>query len=398
MSARTPATNQHTTASSESAVVSEDRGDDFKQTVAIVLDSGSGYTKAGFSGDERPQTMIKSSTGMFIGSRWNTKKSEELDYYIGHNIPRKDLVMKKPITHGIVTDWDALEKLWHHVFYHELQVCPEEHGILVTDPPYTPSTNREKTAEVLFEGFEVPAIYLAPQSVLSIYSYGRLTGLVVDSGSGCTYVSPVYNGYCLPHATSRLDLAGQALNEHLSKLAAEAGHCFSSKEISIVQDMKEKCCYVSEDLGEELRSEEQGYLMDYLLPDGNTITLGSQRFLCPEILFCPSTVGVSQPGMHIMAMNSLKKCATEHQAVMMKNVATCGGSSLLPGFSERLKMEMLKLVPQGSPVAVLSGPHRQFSSWVGGSIITCLSSFQSMWVKKQEYMERGPTIMHSKCY
>ncbi|KAK6480625.1 actin-3-like [Huso huso] len=370
----------------------------FKETVAIIVDSGSGYTKAGFSGDEQPRTVLKSSVGIIPQKSRSTKEGPE--YFIGYNIPKErvDVVKKKPITHGIVTDWDALEKLWHHTFYWELRICPEEHGILVTDAPLSPTTNREKMAELLFEEFRVPAMYVAHQSLLSVYSYGRTTGLVVESGSGATYVSPIHNGYSMPHATFRLDLAGRALTEYLGKLMADAGNRFSSQEKPVVREIKKQCCYISQDYEAELRSEERGYLMDYVLPDGHAITLGSERFRCPEILFCPSTLGVSEAGIHVMTMNSLQKCPTEQHEQMMDSIMVCGGSSLLRGFPERLKKEMIKLAPRGAKINVIAGPHREFSAWVGGSIMACLNSFQPMWVSSQDYNERGPFMVHHKCY
>ncbi|CDQ86814.1 actin-3 [Oncorhynchus mykiss] len=365
-----------------------DSSEDFKQNVAIVIDPGSGSIKAGFSGDEKPHKVLRSVVGL--------SKKDQTECYFGNNIPCKDsddLILKRPITSGMISDWDSLEKLWSHVLYEELQVCPEEHGILMTDPAFSPISNREKTAELLFEGFGAPAMYVGYQPVLSMYSYGLVTGLVVDSGAGCTSVSPVCNGYCLPHATFHMDLAGKGVSDYLSKLLADVGHGSALQQKSSVQDMKKQSCYVS-----QLSSEDKGTPLDYQLPDGTTLTLCDERFRGPEILFCPSDAGMSQPGVHILAMNSLQKCAPEWQTALMANVALCGGSSMFSGFPERLQAEMEKLAPRDSMIGMLSGAHREFASWVGGSIITCLSSFQPMWVKGQDYQEEGSSVVRNKCY
>ncbi|XP_067100135.1 actin-1-like [Osmerus mordax] len=360
--------------------------EDFMENVAIVIDPGSGYTRAGFSGTERPKAVTKSLVQM--------KMMDQC--YFGLQIPSKgsdNLSLKSPVTNGIITDWDSTEKLWSHIIYEKLQVCPKEHGILVTDPAFSPISNREKIAELLFEKFSAPAMYVNYQPVLSMYSSGLVTGLIVDSGASRTSVSPVCNGYCLPHATFHMDLAGQAISDYLSKLIKDLGCGY----ISCVEEMK-KSCYISQNYETELRGELRRQPLDYRLPDGTTFSLGDERFLCPEILFCPSIAGVSKPGVHVMAMNSLQKCNPEWRDALMTNVVLCGGSSLFSGLTERLQMEMEKLAPRDSGVRVMSGPHQECSSWVGGSIITCLSSFQPMWVKRQEYEEEGSAVVRKRCF
>ncbi|XP_030634251.1 actin-3-like [Chanos chanos] len=378
-----------------------DSSEDFKENVAIVIDSGSGCIKAGYSGDERPRAVLRSSVGVTRHEETKTSGEDQAEYLFGSGIPSKDsadVIIKKPITNGVVTDWESLEKLWHHILYKDLQACPKEHGVLVTDSPLSSVSSRAKIAELLFEQFETPALYISHKPVLCAYSYGLVSGLVVDSGSGSTFVSPVCNGYCLPHATFQMDLAGRAVTSCLQKLMTGAGFGSVAQHKFIVREIKKQTCYVSPDFERELKSDKHGQLLDYQLPDGSTVTLGDERFRCPEILFCPSIAGVSQPGIHITAMNSLQMTAPEWHATLMANVVMSGGTTLLNGFPERLQAEMEKLAPRDSKIRVLSGDHREFASWLGGSILPCLSSFQPMWVKRQDYFENGSCIVQKKCY
>ncbi|KAJ1109253.1 hypothetical protein NDU88_006616 [Pleurodeles waltl] len=380
----------------DAAVITEDdNSEKYKDFAAIVIDTGTGFTKAGFSGEESPRSILKTNVGV---PRMRGKDSPL--YYIGDGIPqnRSDIQTRNVMTHGVVTDWDALEMLWHHIFYTELSVCPEELAVLVTDAPMSPATNREKAAELLFENFGVPAMYVSPQSLLSMYSYGRVSGLVVESGYGTSYTAPIHDGYVLPHATYRLDLGGSALTEYLAKLLAESGNPFGADEMGLVCDIKEKYCYIASDFEMEMQGDEKNYLVDYSLPDGQIISIGSERFRCPEAFFNPTAIGIPEVGIHVLAMNSVLKCAPEHQAQLLSNVVVCGGSSLLRGFLERIKKELSLSEKAKTAINVMSSPHRKTAAWLGGSIVSCLDSFQNLWIKRELYDDNGPSVVHSHCF
>jgi actin-related protein len=121
------------------------------------------------------------------------------DWYVGEEAETKRgiLTLKYPIEHGIVTNWDEMEKIWHHTFENELRVAPDERPILLTENFWGPKANREKTTQIMFETFHTPAMYISHHSVLALYASGRTTGIVVDCGDGVTHTVPVWEGEAL---------------------------------------------------------------------------------------------------------------------------------------------------------------------------------------------------------
>eukprot|EP01083_Nonionella_stella_P006107 17681_1 len=364
----------------------------------IVIDNGAYMTKSGFGGDDAPRAVFPSivsrprHTDIMMGMA--QKCAYVGDEALSH---RNTLAPRFPIEHGIVTNWDNMEKIWHHTFYNELRIQPEEHSVLLTEQPLNPKANREKMTQIMFETFNVPAMYVGVTAVLSLLASGRTTGIVVDAGGSQSHTVPIYEGHALQPAVSRLHLGGRDITDYLMKILTERGYSFTtSAERRFVRDIKEKLAYVTEVFEENKKKVD--IEKNYELPDGQVITISSERFRCAELLFKPHLIGCESEGIDRLSFESIMKCAVDLRSDLYANIVLCGGSTMFPGLDVRFKKEMIALAPASIKVHVVAPPERKYSVWIGGSILSSLSTFHELSISKDEYDETGPGLVHFKCF
>ncbi|KAL0490119.1 actin, partial [Acrasis kona] len=374
----------------------------YNQNSSIVADFGSGGIKAGLSGRDKPHTIIDTLVGrprekqsmLTPTSTSSTSTAQQLStdkIYMGKQVQamRGILSLSRPIQRGLVSDWDDMEHLYHHVLD---QYANDERYLLMTEPPHNIRKHREKQCMIMFETFRSPGYYVTGGSALSLYATGRVSGLVVDVGEGVSSCVPIYQGCAISHASNKINVAGGDLNHYLSDLLAQEhpawkGHAGSTSLIEVVRDIKENVCRVKNkndfDLG-QLKQE-------YTLPDGTVLSMNENCiYQCAEALFDTSLIGVESPGLPKLCYQSVFSCDVDLRRVLVENVIMAGGSTLMKGFDIRLGSEIDAMTPAGVKCHITSPHDRQYVQWTGGSILASLSEFHRMAISKQEYEEIGP--------
>lgn len=401
---------------------------------ACVIDVGTGYTKLGYAGNKEPQFIIPSAIAVKetakVGdeaTRRLTRGVEDLDFFIGDEamVQTTPYGVKYPVRHGLVEDWDLMERYLEQCIFKYLRAEPEDHFFLLTEPPLNTPENREYTAEIMFESFNVPGLYIAVQAVLSLAASmmkkkvkgaGSLTGVVIDSGDGVTHVIPVAEGYVIGSCIKHIPIAGRSITSFIQQLLREREIGIPPEQsLETAKAIKERHCYVCPNLAKEFHrydTEPGKFIKEYTGVNSITkkefsVDVGYERFLGPEIFFHPEfanpdfTVPISET-----VDNVVQNCPIDVRRDLYRNIVLSGGSTMFKDFGKRLERDIRKNVdarlkvtqsltgqtPKPIEVQVISHQMQRYAVWFGGSLLASTPDFYKVSHTKAQYDEYGPSI------
>lgn len=364
----------------------------------VVIDNGSGTFLAGLSDQVSPRCIIKPNA---VGRPKHKTGIIKDDNIIGDRLypMRNTLSLSYPIERGVVTNWDDMERIWRYMYDQELRIKSEDRPVLIADATLNPAGNREKMLQVMMETFHVPGFLAMNQGLLSLYASGRTTGTVLNVGDGVCHVDTAYEGESELSSRRRIEVAGRDLTLYLQKLLYARGYSFTTAaEIEMVREIKENlCCVRLHKETDNSKSSTDSPEKSYSLPDGSKLTLNNERFLCPEALLKPSLLGFDFPGIHELVKESIDSCDISSRRSLYNNIILSGASTMFPQLHSRLDIEIRALVSDHLPLRVIAPPERRSSAWIGGAVVSSLSSFDDILISRQEYEEFGPGIVHRKC-
>ena len=364
----------------------------------IVLDHGTSTVKAGFAGTKSPHFIVPTVVG--------TPK-EDADmvgiknkaYFVGNEALVKTnlLNLVNPVENGIVTNWEFMTQLWDELFANMFHCPLGDVCILTGEKPGITKQNKTKMAQILFETFQVGGFSSIQQSTLALFSNGLLTGLVLDDGEGIANITPVYEGYTIPHAIIHTQLCGRFLTENLKKLIIERDPQTADWDLPEFVAIKDKLVYSPIDYQAEEQSPE--VLEKLRLPSGRYYEVGREKFIATEALFDPTMAGLETDGIHQVMFDSIMKCDIDIRKDLYKNIFLAGGTTMISGFAERIEKEVIALAPPSMKICVIAPPQRKDAVWIGGSVLGNQDFFfENMMITKKEFQEQGENIINRKCH
>ena len=239
---------------------------------AVIIDNDTGYTKMGYAGNIDPDFVIP--TAILDKTLVVSINYDKYDYLIGEQAINQAKISKKhkltyPMKDGIIESWDLMEKYWHQSIYGYLKCDPQEHYFVLTEPPMNPPENRENIAEIFFETFNVPGLYIGVRAVFALLGYSNifenmnkrekekmdehqkdafksLTGVVVDSGDSATYIVPICDGFVVESNIKHIPIAGRKITKFMEQMIGERGEKIPTEDLYFAtMELKEKHGYLT---------------------------------------------------------------------------------------------------------------------------------------------------------
>eukprot|EP00295_Goniomonas_pacifica_P020737 CAMPEP_0175858556 /NCGR_PEP_ID=MMETSP0107_2-20121207/29730_1 /TAXON_ID=195067 ORGANISM="Goniomonas pacifica, Strain CCMP1869" /NCGR_SAMPLE_ID=MMETSP0107_2 /ASSEMBLY_ACC=CAM_ASM_000203 /LENGTH=411 /DNA_ID=CAMNT_0017175007 /DNA_START=9 /DNA_END=1244 /DNA_ORIENTATION=- len=395
---------------------------------AVVIDNGTGYTKMGYAGNIAPSYIVPTviATDDSVGKQTQKGKIDDLDFYIGDEAMsnKAGYGITYPVREGMVDNWDHMERFWQRCIFKYLRCEPEDHVFVLTEPPLNAPENREYTAEIMFETFNVSGLYIAVQAVLALAASWTakkskdrtLTGTVVDSGDGVTHTIPVAEGYVIGSSIKSMPIAGRCLSQFVQQLLRERGENIPAADsLEVAKRIKETYSYVCPDIVNEYRKYDtdpatwirkfQGKEPRTKAP--YTVDVAYERFLAPEIFFNPEMYSSDfLTPLHVLIDQTIQNCPIDCRRGLYRKIVLSGGSTMFKDFDKRLQQEVKRIVKkrvsaneaatgqtsQPIEVAVLSHAMQRYAVWFGGSMLASTPEFGSVIHTKAAYEEYGPGI------
>ncbi|MHA1758363.1 MAG: actin family protein [Promethearchaeota archaeon] len=360
----------------------------------LVLDIGQFSTKAGFAGEDFPSQVFATIVG--------TPKYRNLDaqygldsqeFYVGDEIQSVGLYkIYNPIENGRIMDWNLFQHILDYIFYN-LRVDSTLVNILYAVHPIFPKSDIPKLFELFLEHYQCMGFYPVLDSMLTLYSGGFRTGLVIEIGDSGTRIVPIYEGYKISHAIKILDIGGRILTRYMEKILSNAGFSAdSSVGKELVRALKERACFVSLDYNEDMKRAED-YKKVFSFPDGSTITLTKERFMVPEVLFDPTVIKSEDPPLPVAIMDVIEECDIDIRQELLNNIFLSGGSSMFPNLKSRiyqeLELELARRKKNDLGIRIIAPRERTYSVWVGGSILAMIPEFSENWITRAKYFSEG---------
>jgi len=332
-------------------------------SAVLVVDLGSHNTTVGWAGELRPVKTFSTLVGD-----------------------------KRPIFQGFIKDIGALEELFRQI-YKFFKLEPSTYPVVLTVPPKTSPANKSKLAKMLFEKLSVPSVWFVSTAYAALCSTEHLSGLILNVGAGVTHAVPIYEATVLHHGIQRLDISGNDLTEALIKPITSKGHMVSTDDVNSI---KEGVCRIALDCDGEVKANGGKPFATAFLEDGRQFPVFDEVIKVPEALFAPRLLQKDGAGIAELVKKAINQCDLDVRRSLWENILLAGGSSMFPGFTERLEVELKKLAPENTTPVLNIAPNRLTNTWIGASTMAMAEDFFDQVITADEFSEAGEAVFQTK--
>ena len=367
----------------------------------IIIDLGSNSIKFGFSSDLYPKYIIPTITGKIRQNTFSPIKGYN-NYYCGYdalyNSPSLNLSYPLIDNYGKFSSkieyLKDFEKLFQYILKDKLQIEQVfNFNIFIIDSIFTSIKEQETIAQILFEKFQIYNLHFEPQSVMTLYSTAKTSGLIVNSGEIHTEIVPIYEGYIICDCINTFPIGGYELTKtFMEKYKKEFEINNVCNKYYMGQKIKEKFCEIlpSHKDYEDIIGKNELNKKEYILPDGNIVEIGNEIYEIPESIFSPEILNIKTNNLPQIIVDSINKCSISTRKELLNNIILGGGNTCIKGFESRLKSEINNIKKRNC--GIFSIEERNYSAWIGASRISTLGNFEGQWISRTDYFNKGGII------
>jgi len=357
-----------------------------KEIPCLVVDHGSGFLKAGLALEEMNVNLIPSVIG-------RNRENGSVEQYGADASRRSDFLdLSYPIKNGLIEKWDDYTNLMNYAISKELKLDNVNFSFIGSKVADEKVETQLKTIEYFMEEIKVPSYISIDKEILATYGVGLTTALIVDLGEDQSTATPIIEGANHPHFSRTLNYGGRNMTDEYFELFKSRGYKITLDE---TRKAKEAKSYFSSNYEENLKQIRES---TYDLPDGSNIILKEEVFTIPENLFKPYMKGSFTPGIHRL----VEEVALNYDFVLKRNllvnVCLIGGVAQTTNLETRLIEDIKSVFARSLNIHSAPIEYRQSAGWMGGSIVSALSTFKNHWIEKEDYDEYGPNICLRKCF
>ena len=374
-----------------------------RQLRPLILDIGSDRFKLGWASDDSPSIVAPSVYADVRDYIFDSKVIDGLEELFYDENSETQLFGEMALKYQNILNIHEFKKennflvlsRYFQFYYNKLNIASEyyyKQPIIVISPFFMTELEKSKLQQLFFNELNFPFILFLSESQAILQTLQKTTGVVVNMGESHTYISSIFHGFTNIMARDIFPVAGKDLtNYFINLIITKKGSSINLYlEKWLAKEIKEKTalCVLKPEV--EIESIKQGFTnYDQVInfPDGSNLRINLERFMLSEPFFDPKLIRIDYMGLPEAVAKVIQSWDRENWEELIPNIILSGAGSLIPGFKERLKIEIMNYFSEriSQKVNIIAANGRENMSWLGASILHSKNELQEGWISNPEY-------------